>query len=268
MTFMAGNSIQGAAKLALEKWKTEERPAIATYKYVPPATTPYDHETGECYPNFAYGYAAEAVQVEIRKSTGEMTFKRVICADDVGKAINPQQVRGQIEGALIQAMGYAAMEKFIQKDGLVMTKGLSTYLLPTIKDIPEQTITLIVEDADPLGPSGARGIGELPYLAFAAAYVMQCTLLPASGMMNFRFTQEVILRVWLICKHSFAVVLAAEDHPSGQAKQLIPWRGQHLLNYTIAEREKSGITDILLGLGASAKETRPKQQLIMKEMCA
>jgi CO/xanthine dehydrogenase Mo-binding subunit len=194
MTFMAGNAIQGAAKLALEKWEAEERPAIATYKYVPPATTPYDKETGECYPNFAYGYAAEAVQVEIKKNTGEMTFKRVICADDVGKAINPQQVKGQIEGAIIQAMGYAAMEKFIQKDGLVMTKGFSTYLVPTIKDIPEQTTALIIEDADPLGPSGARGIGEMPYLPFAAALCAAVHAASGKWYDEFPLTQEMILR--------------------------------------------------------------------------
>jgi len=194
MTFMAGNAIQGAAKLALKKWEAEERPVVVTYKYVPPTTTPYDQETGECYPNFAYGYAAEAVQVEIKKSTGEMTFKRVICADDVGKAINPQQVKGQIEGAIIQAMGYAAMERFIQKDGLVLTKGLSTYLVPTIKDIPEQTITLIVEDADPLGPSGARGIGEMPYLAFAAAVCDAVHAATGKWYDEFPLTQEVILR--------------------------------------------------------------------------
>lgn len=193
-TFMAGNAILGAAKAALEKWDAEERPAIATYKYVPPATSPYDHETGECYPNFAYGYVAEAVEVEIRKSTGEITYKRVICADDVGKAINPLQVKGQIEGAVVQAVGYASLEKFVQQKGLVKTGGLSTYLVPTIKDIPEETVSLIVETADPLGPNGARGMGEMPYLPFAAAVCDAVHAATGIWFNEFPLTQEVILQ--------------------------------------------------------------------------
>ena len=194
MTFMAGNSIIGAAKAALEKWNKEERPAEATFIYIPPATTPYAPETGECYPNFAYGYTAEAIEMEVRKSTGETTYKKVICADDVGKAINPLQVKGQIEGAVVQALGYASMERFIQKQGLLKTTGLSTYLIPTIKDIPNETVSLIVETADPLGPNGARGMGEMPYLPFAPAV---CSAVhDATGIWynEFPLTQEVILR--------------------------------------------------------------------------
>lgn len=194
MTFMAGNSIIGAAREALKKWQAEERPAIATYTYIPPATTPYDHETGECYPNFAYGYVAESVAVSIKKSTGELTVKRVVCANDVGKAINPLQVRGQIEGAIVQAMGYASMEKFIQKDGIVLTGGLSTYLVPTIKDIPEETVSLIVEEADPLGPQGARGMGEMPYMPFAPALCSAVHDAAHVWFNEFPLTQEVILR--------------------------------------------------------------------------
>jgi len=194
MTFMAGNSIIGAAQAALEKWHAEERPAIATFTYRPPATSPFDHETGECYPNFAYGYVAEAVEVEIRKSTGEMTYKRVICADDVGKAINPLQVRGQIEGAIVQAMGYASMEKFIQRKGIVKSTGFSTYLVPTIKDIPQETLALIVETPDPLGPNGARGMGEMPFLPFAAAVCDAVHSATGLWFNEFPLTQEVILR--------------------------------------------------------------------------
>ncbi len=64
LTFMAGNSIKGACELALEKWRPEERPAIATFQYRPPKTTPYDPQTGKSEPNFAYGYVAEAVTVD------------------------------------------------------------------------------------------------------------------------------------------------------------------------------------------------------------
>jgi len=194
MTFMAGNSILGAAREALKKWQAEERPAVATFTYRPPATSPYDHETGECYPNFAYGYVAESVEVSIKKSTGELTVKRVVCANDVGKAINPLQVRGQIEGAIVQAMGYASMEKFIQKDGIVLTSGFSTYLVPTIKDIPHETVSLIVEEADPLGPEGARGMGEMPYMPFAPAICSAVHDATHIWFNEFPLTQEVLLR--------------------------------------------------------------------------
>jgi CO/xanthine dehydrogenase Mo-binding subunit len=164
MTFMAGNAIKGAALEALEKWRNEERPAIATCQYRPPRTTPLDPETGKSEPNFAYGYVAEAAEVEVDTETGEIKLLRIICADDVGHAINPQQVQGQIEGAIVQAAGYAIMENFVQKDGQVLTRGLYTYLIPTDLDIPEQIESLILEYPDPIGPYGARGMGGMPYL--------------------------------------------------------------------------------------------------------
>jgi len=171
MTFMAGNSIRGAAALALEKWNNEERPAVATYQYLPPRTTPYDPETGKSEPNFSYGYVAEAVEVEVDVETGQIQVVNVICADDVGKAVNPQQVQGQIEGAVVQAAGYGILENFVQIDGLPLTKTLSTYLIPTVLDVPNQVESVILEYPDPIGPFGARGMGEMPYLPFVPALV-------------------------------------------------------------------------------------------------
>jgi CO/xanthine dehydrogenase Mo-binding subunit len=169
MTFMGGNAILGAAQAAIEKWNNEERPAIAEYEYKPPKTTPYDPQTGKCEPNFAYGYVAEAVDLEVDQETGKIHIKQVICADDVGKAVNPVLVRGQIEGAVVQAQGYTLLENYIQKDGITLTPTLSTYLIPTIMDIPEKVDSIIIEEADPLGPMGARGMGEMPFLPFAPA---------------------------------------------------------------------------------------------------
>ena len=76
--------------------------------------------TGESNPNFAYGYVAEAIEVEINKKTGKIKINKVHCADDVGKAINPLQVKGQIEGAVVQATGYAMLENFVQEYGYVV----------------------------------------------------------------------------------------------------------------------------------------------------
>lgn len=169
MTFMAGNSIRGAAEKALEAWQAEERPAVGNYTYVPPATTALDPETGQCDPNFSYGYVSELVEVEVDVETGQIEIVRVICADDVGRAINPQLVQGQIEGALIQAQGYAMMEHFQMREGKVLTPYLSNYLIPGVLDIPEKVDSVILELADPRGPWGARGMAEMPLIPFAPA---------------------------------------------------------------------------------------------------
>jgi CO/xanthine dehydrogenase Mo-binding subunit len=86
------------------------------------------------------------------------------------------------------------MEKFIQKDGIVLTSGFSTYLVPTIKDIPQETVSLIVEEADPLGPEGARGMGEMPYLPFAPAVCSAVHDATHIWFNEFPLTQEVLLR--------------------------------------------------------------------------
>ncbi len=169
MTFMAGNAIKGAVAAALEKWRAEMRPARASYDYRPPATTPYDPETGKSEPNFAYGYVAEAVWAEVDTETGQIHVRKVTVANDVGKAVNPQQVQGQIEGAIVQAAGHVLLENFQQKGGYVQTDQLSTYLIPGILDVPDEVEGLILEYPDPRGPYGARGMGEMPFLPFAPA---------------------------------------------------------------------------------------------------
>ena len=193
MTFMAGNAIKGAVESALKKWQNEERPAVAQYEYRPPATTPFDPKTGECIPNFSYGYVAQIVEIEVDTETGQIQIICVTSANDVGKAINPQQVVGQTEGAIVQAAGYVILENFIQKDGYVLTPHLSTYLIPGVLDIPEQIETVIIEKPDPLGPWGARGMGEMPYIPLAPAIIS--ALKDATGIWfdDFPLTPERVL---------------------------------------------------------------------------
>ena len=171
ITVMAGNAVRGAADRALVKWLAEDRPAIAEYTYLAPKTTPFDPETGHGVPNFAYGYLAQAVEVEVDTETGEIHVVRVVCADDVGKAINPEQVEGQIEGGVAQAVGWATCENFVQVGGRVLTSNLSTYLIPTIGDVPDRVDTIIIEQPDPRGPWGVRGVGEMPFIPLAPALV-------------------------------------------------------------------------------------------------
>ena len=194
MTFMAGNAIKGAAEAALAKWKAEERPAMAEYKYLAPRTTPFDKETGHSMPNFAYAYSAQAVEVEVDIETGQVRVLRVVAADDVGQAINPMLVEGQIEGAVVQAQGYALLEDLKVKDGRIQANQFSTYLIPTILDIPEKVESVIVEVPDPNGPWGARGLGELPFLPTAAA--ISAAVHDATGVWfdDFPLTPERVLR--------------------------------------------------------------------------
>jgi CO/xanthine dehydrogenase Mo-binding subunit len=171
MTFMAGNAIRGAVEQALVKWRAEDRPAVATYQYRPPKTTPFDPQTGRSEPNFSYGYVAEAANVEVDLETGAVRVLEVVCADDVGRVINPQGVRGQIEGAVVQAAGYTILEDFQQPGGRVRTSLFSTYLIPGALDVPDRVESVIVEHPDPRGPWGARGMAEMPFLPLAPAII-------------------------------------------------------------------------------------------------
>jgi CO/xanthine dehydrogenase Mo-binding subunit len=170
MTFMAGNAVKGAAEQALARWQDEERPAVAHFEYVPRPTTPYDHDTGESDPNITYGYCAQAAQVEVDPDTGHVHVLRIVSVNDVGTAINPQQVEGQIEGAVAQSVGWTTHENFVQQDGRVLTDQLSTYLIPTVVDVA-QVKPVILEYPDPQGPLGARGMAEMPFIPTAAAIV-------------------------------------------------------------------------------------------------
>lgn len=194
LTFMAGNAIKGAAEAALARWQAEERPAAAEFVYRPAPTTGYDPETGQCDPNFAYGYVAEAVTVEVDTETGWVRVLDVTCADDVGKALNPVQVQGQIEGAVVQAAGYTLLENFIMRGGRVLTPYFSNYLIPTIQDVPERVHSVIVECPAPNGPWGARGMAEMPYLPLAPA--VAAAIHDATGVWldAFPYTPERVLK--------------------------------------------------------------------------
>ncbi len=194
LTVMSGNAVKGAAELALQKWKNEERPAVAEYTYLAPPTTPFDKETGYCMPNFMYTYAAQAVEVEVDTETGHVHVLRVVSAHDVGKAINPDLVVGQIEGAVVQAQGYVIQENFITRGGQVLTDQFSTYLIPTIWDIPAKVESVIVEVPAEIGPWGAKGVGELPYLPLAPA--ITAAIHDATGVWidEFPLTPERVLR--------------------------------------------------------------------------
>jgi CO/xanthine dehydrogenase Mo-binding subunit len=169
MTFMAGNAIKGAAERALARWQDEDRPARADFVFHPRPTTSYHPESGESDPNITYGYCAQVADVEVDLETGHVKVKRLISVNDVGKAVNPQQVEGQIEGAVAQSVGWTLMENYIQRDGLTLTPYLSNYLIPTVADVVEEIVPVILELPDPQGPLGLRGMAEMPFIPTAPA---------------------------------------------------------------------------------------------------
>lgn len=171
MTFMAGNSILGAAEEAQKSWLNGDRPAIGEFRYVPPPTEMLDPEGGPSVPNFSYGYVAQAVDLSVDIETGHIRIDRVVSAVDVGKAINPMLVITQSEGAIVQAHGYTLSEALVSVDGRITNPRLSQYLIPGIGDIPRRVDTVIGEYGDPLGPFAARGMAEMPYLPYAPAVI-------------------------------------------------------------------------------------------------
>jgi len=169
MTLMGGRAVHDACVAALAEWQNEDRPAKATVQYRPPATTWLDPVTGAGRPNYCYGYVAQAAEVEVNTLTGQVQVCKIISVHDVGKAINKQQVEGQIEGCLAQALGYALLEHFQVRDGKILTPHLSSYLLPTTLDMPTEIVPVILELADPNGPYGARGMSEMALVPLAPA---------------------------------------------------------------------------------------------------
>ena len=169
MTFMAGNAIKEAAEKALAEWTDEDRPAIGHTRYVPRPTVALDYETGIGDGNITFGYVAQYVELAVDTETGHIFIERVVSTNDVGKAINPQLVEGQIEGGVVQAHGYAVTENLQLKDGRILNPRFSSYLIPGIGDIPETVESVILEIPDPQGPWGARGMAEMPFIPLAPA---------------------------------------------------------------------------------------------------
>jgi len=119
-----------------------------------PPTTPLDAD-GQGIPYATYAFAAQIAIVEVDIELGTVKVLRMVAAHDVGKAINPTLVEGQIEGGIAQGLGLALMEEYLPG----RTENLHDYLIPTIGDVPEIEC-LLIEDREPLGPSGAKGVGE------------------------------------------------------------------------------------------------------------
>ncbi|PDV96754.1 molybdopterin-dependent oxidoreductase [Candidatus Chloroploca asiatica] len=156
----------------------EGRTPKVAYQYVAPKVAQYQH--------VAFGFAAQAVLVEVDIKTGETRVLDVIAASDVGRAINPLGLQGQIEGSISMGLGMALQENFIMEAGQVKTDTLHKCKLPQINQTPNVTL-FFVEDETQEGPYGAKGVGELNSIPTAPAIInaiynatgIRCYSLPA-----------------------------------------------------------------------------------------
>ncbi|TCK97762.1 selenium-dependent xanthine dehydrogenase [Natranaerovirga hydrolytica] len=188
-TYVTGNAVKKAANLLKEKLsqyievneknqetlafvyqeasKKGEKLSVET-DYRPPKTYPHDGNANpvpgkpiEAYDiHYSYCFATAAVALEVDTRTGEVKVLKVSAAQDVGKAIHPQNIKGQIEGAVVMGMGFALSEEFLQDDTKIITDNLNQLRIPKITDIPE-IAPIIVEVKQNEGPYGAKGMGEV-----------------------------------------------------------------------------------------------------------
>jgi CO/xanthine dehydrogenase Mo-binding subunit len=136
--------------------------------YHAPAGEPVDLNAGagKVFPDYTFG--AHATEVEVDTETGAVRVLKYAAAHDVGRAINPQSVEGQIQGGAVQGLGYGLMEEVVVEEGINLTTSFASYLIPSAGDVPDVE-AIVVESGEGLGPFNARGIGEPPIGPPAAA---------------------------------------------------------------------------------------------------
>ena len=141
-----------------------------TREFRPRPTHPLDPETGQADAHMQFAFSAHRATVDVDTELGLVKVVELATAQDVGKAINPQAVEGQLEGGAAQGLGLALMEEIQVKDGVIRNPSFTDYLLPTILDMPPVRMD-VLELGDPRSPYGLRGVGEPPTISSGPAIV-------------------------------------------------------------------------------------------------
>ena len=174
MTWMASGAVRDACRAALEERSRNGGGEVDVERiYRHPRTSPLDPETGQTTgdrAHVAYACAAMRVVAEVDVDLGLTRVVWIGTAQDVGRAVNPQAVTGQIEGGTAQGLGLALMEEIQTRDGLITNASFTDYLIPTTLDMPPVESEL-VEEPEPDAPYGAKGVGEPPTVVSTAAVV-------------------------------------------------------------------------------------------------
>jgi len=160
----SGNSNNKVELSALAQRANQKGIPLKWQGYFDPETIPLDPETGQGVPYTAYAFAGQLVLLTVDTLTGEVSIEKVFAAHDVGKAIHPENVKGQICGGVAMGIGFALMEEFTPG----RTISMKDYHIPTCADVPE-IVPIIVESSEPTGPFGAKGVGEPALIPTAPA---------------------------------------------------------------------------------------------------
>jgi CO/xanthine dehydrogenase Mo-binding subunit len=171
MTYMASGAVRDACRAALAERERTGGEADVERVFRHPPTSPLDPETGQVTGERAHvqlAVAAMRVAVEVDVELGLSRVTWVGVAQDVGRAVNPLAVEGQIEGGTVQGLGLALMEEIQTRDGRIINASLTDYLLPTTLDVPP-IVSELIEDPDPEAPYGVKGVGEPPTVVSTAA---------------------------------------------------------------------------------------------------
>ncbi len=160
--------------------------AVSTATYDPPTTALDEDGQGEPYAQFGFG--AHVAELEVDLALGTVRLRQITAAHDVGRAVNPTLIEGQIEGGVAQGIGMALMEEYLPG----RSENLHDYLIPTIGDVPE-IVSILVESGDPVGPYGAKGIGEHALVPTAPAILNAIRDAVGAGVRHVPATPDRVL---------------------------------------------------------------------------
>jgi CO/xanthine dehydrogenase Mo-binding subunit len=169
-TYMTGGAVRAACEQVRAEMLAHGLPAEATVTWRHRPTHPLDDQTGQGDAHVQYAFAAHRAVVDVDVELGLVKVVEIATAQDVGKAMNPQAVEGQIHGGIAQGLGLAVMEEIQVVDGAVRNPSFTDYLIPTILDMPPVRLD-VLELADPHAPYGLRGVGEPPTISSTPAVV-------------------------------------------------------------------------------------------------
>lgn len=175
--------------IGLAGWKGV---ALSAHSWYHAPNITWDGKAGQGRPYFTYIYGCQIAEVEVDTGTGQVRVLKMSAAHDVGRAINPANVTGQINGGMVMALGYGLMEELETEDGYIRNINFDEYLLPTVKDMPDLT-SIIVENPDPSGPYGAKSIGEATAELGAAAIANAVALAAGKRIRHLPLNLERVL---------------------------------------------------------------------------
>jgi xanthine dehydrogenase molybdenum-binding subunit len=187
---LRANGHEMAFAQAVQYLVDEGREPRAYYQYEAPATQPLG-SGGDMH--FAFSFASQAALVEVDLETGEVQVLEVIAVNDVGKAVNPVGLRGQVEGGVMMGLGNALTEEYIVEQGIPFTDVLARYKMPSIKHMPE-IISVIVEEPTADGPYGAKGVGEISSIPTTPAICNAIYNATGVRVFNLPVDQDALLR--------------------------------------------------------------------------